>query len=100
MQQPTRVPFGVSVEMADTPTFKTPLEPQEQPIYDKLLAIRETLVVLKSDRSNYVKSQDVQDYYQRIIAQVEALNSVRTTKQTELNQGARFPISCAPSLPY
>ena len=63
-----------------------PLDPAEQPILDNILAIRDHLFVLKGDRSTYVKSGDVVNYYFRLIEQVEQLNKIRVNKRNEQNR--------------
>ena len=72
--------------MTDSPAYRLPLDPAEQPILDKLLNIRDHLSILKQDRSTYVKSQDVIKFYDQLIEQVEALNSIRKTKRDEQNR--------------
>ena len=64
-----------------------PLDPREQPILDKLLAISTNLELLQQDKSTYVKSQDVMDLYNQIIEQVVILNELRTNKRHEQNRG-------------
>lgn len=76
--------------MTESPAVRIPLDPKEQPILDKLLAIRTDLELLKQDRSTYVKSQDIIEKYDSVIVQVEALNQIRTSKRLEQNRGA-FP---------
>lgn len=73
--------------MTDSPAPRIPLDPKEQPILDKLLAVRTNLELLKQDRSTYVKSQDVISLYDQVIEQVEILNQIRTTKRLEQNRG-------------
>jgi hypothetical protein len=73
--------------MTDSPAPRIPLDPKEQPILDKLLAVRTKLELLKQDRSTYVKSQDVMDLYDQVIEQVEVLNELRTTNRLEQNRG-------------
>jgi hypothetical protein len=68
----------------DSPAVPVPLDPSEQPILDRLLHIRDTLVLLKQDKSSYIKSRDVIPLYEDVIVQVEALNNVRK------DQGRRF----------
>lgn len=75
--------------MTDSPAPRIPLDPKEQPILDKLLAVRTNLELLKQDRSTYVKSQDVISLYDQVIEQVEILNQIRTTKRLEQNRGRR-----------
>lgn len=73
--------------MADSPAVRAPLDPREQPILDNVLHIRDDLSLLKQDKSTYVKSQDVMELYERVIAQVEQLNRIRTHKRNEQNRG-------------
>ncbi|KAF2692201.1 hypothetical protein K458DRAFT_354510 [Lentithecium fluviatile CBS 122367] len=72
--------------MTDSPAVRIPLDPKEQPILDKLLAVRTNLELLKQDRSTYVKSQDVIELYDQVIEQVGELNHIRTTKRLEQNR--------------
>lgn len=74
----------------DSPAVRTPLDPKEQPILDRVLAIRDELSLLKQDRTTYVRSQDVMTLYQQVIEQVEQLNQIRTHKRTEQNRGIDF----------
>jgi hypothetical protein len=74
--------------MTDSPAVRIPLDPKEQPILDKLLAVRTNLELLKQDRSTYVKSQDIIELYDQVIEQVGALNQIRTTKRLEQNRGS------------
>ena len=75
--------------MTDSPAFKAPLDPAEQPILDKLLYTRDKLLLLKRDKTKYVKSQDVISHYDDVIKQVGALNDVRKHKREEQNRGMR-----------
>ncbi|KAF2272713.1 uncharacterized protein EI97DRAFT_405577 [Westerdykella ornata] len=70
----------------DSPAPRIPLDPKEQPILDKLLAVRGSLELLKQDRGNYVKSEDVIRCYDQVIEQVEILNNMRTEKRLEQNR--------------
>jgi len=63
--------------MADSPITHAPVTAQEKPILDKLLLIRDKLLLLKQDKSTYVKSQDVIPPYEEVIEQVHLLNDVR-----------------------
>ena len=72
--------------MTDSPAFRVPLDPAEQPILDKILNIRDHLSILKQDRSTYVKSSDVIKFYDQLIEQVEALNQIRVNKRGEQNR--------------
>lgn len=73
----------------DSPAVNLPLEPREQPILDQLLLIRDALLLLKQDKSTYIKSQDVLPYYDRVIEQVQQLNNIRSGRKEmkEHNRG-------------
>jgi len=73
--------------MTDSPYFRAPLDPKEQPILDRVLHIRDKLQILKQDRSTYIKSQDVIGLYNAVIEQVEVLNQIRQSKRDEQNRG-------------
>ena len=66
-------------KMADSPITHAPVGPQEKPILEKLLIVRDKLLLLKQDKSTYVKSQDVMPLYEEIIEQVHHLNDVRAS---------------------
>ncbi|KAK0256759.1 hypothetical protein LTS16_000277 [Friedmanniomyces endolithicus] len=72
--------------MTDSPAYRLPTDPKEQPILDRILTIRDHLSILKLDRSTYVKSQDVMTYYNQLIEEVEKLNVIRETKRDEQNR--------------
>ena len=55
--------------MADSPMLSAPLTAQERPILDKLLQVRDKLLLLKQDKSTYVKSADVLPLYEEVINQ-------------------------------
>jgi hypothetical protein len=61
----------------ESPAIPVPLDPLEQPILDRLLHIRDGLLLLKQDKSSYIKSSDVIPLYEDVIGQVEVLNNVR-----------------------
>ncbi|MCJ1321919.1 hypothetical protein MMC15_007264 [Xylographa vitiligo] len=63
--------------MSDSPAVNAPLDPQEKPILDSLLYIRDKLSLLKQDRSTYIKSIDVLSLYNETIKQVQLLNDLR-----------------------
>ncbi|KAK2797402.1 hypothetical protein FQN50_009203 [Emmonsiellopsis sp. PD_5] len=72
--------------MADSPAVSVPLDPREQPILDQLLVIRDALLLLKQDKSRYIKSHDVLHYHDQIVEQVQRLNSIRTDRKLEHNR--------------
>ncbi|KAJ5852019.1 uncharacterized protein N7529_011404 [Penicillium soppii] len=61
----------------ESPAIPGLLDPSEQPILEKLLRIRDALLLIKQDKSSYIKSRDVLPHYEEVIAEVEQLNSVR-----------------------
>ena len=73
--------------MTDSPRVSAPLAANEQPILLQLLQIRNRLELLKSDRSCYVKCNDVLNIYQELIDQVHVLNDIRVEKREEQNRG-------------
>jgi len=63
--------------MADSPMYSAPVPAAEKPILEKLVSLRDRLLLLKQDKSTYVKSQDVLPLYEQIIEQVQLLNDAR-----------------------
>ena len=76
--------------MTDSPAVRSPLDPKEQPILDRVLSIRDKLSILKEDKSTYIKSQDVLALYDEVINQVHLLNDIREQhgKTLEQNRGS------------
>jgi hypothetical protein len=72
--------------MADTTLTPSQLNPDEQQILDRLLATRADLILLKQDRTTYVKSCDVISLYNNVIEQVNLLNEIRRVHVKE-NKG-------------
>ena len=79
--------------MADSPVVCLPLDPREQPILDQLLAIRDSLLLLKQDKSTYIKSQDVLRFYQQVIEQLQLLNTIRAGRSLDENRGSTSRLS-------
>lgn len=75
--------------MADSPAIHTLIDPEEQPILESILRVRDKLQLLKEDKSTYVKSQDVLALYHQVIEQVNLLNVIREEhgKPLEQNRG-------------
>ncbi|KAL9596482.1 MAG: hypothetical protein Q9179_004598 [Wetmoreana sp. 5 TL-2023] len=72
--------------MTDSPAVQALLDPKEQPILDRVLAIRDKLSLLKQDKSTYIKSHDVLKHYDHLIEQVHLLNIVREEQDKSLEQ--------------
>lgn len=75
--------------MTDSPAVQAPLDPQEAPILDRVLFLRDKLSLLKQDKSTYIKSNDVLSLYNEVIEQVHQLNRIREKhgKPLEQNRG-------------
>jgi hypothetical protein len=75
--------------MTDSPRFQLPIDPEERPIEGQLQQIRTKLELLKQDKTNYVRSEDVINLYEEVIGQVHALNTIRQAKNKpdEQNRG-------------
>ncbi|KAF7128296.1 hypothetical protein CNMCM5793_002838 [Aspergillus hiratsukae] len=70
--------------MTDSPAVPVPFDPQEQPILERLLRTRDALLLLKQDKSSYIKSRDVLPLYEEVISEVEKLNAVRKEQDRRL----------------
>lgn len=65
----------------DSPAVSVPLDPREQPILEQLIVTRDALLLMKQDKTTYIKSQDVIPYYDTVIDQVQLLNDIRTEEK-------------------
>ena len=72
--------------MTDSPAYQIPLDPNEAPILDRVLALRDKLSLLKQDKTTYIKSHDVLTLYDEVIEQVHQLNVIRKEHQKPLEQ--------------
>lgn len=79
----------ISILIMDSPAIPVPLDPQEQPILERLLHIRDALLLLKQDKSSYIKSRDVLPYYEEVIAEVDKVNAARTDPDRRLVHNRR-----------
>ena len=79
--------------MGDSPVVSLPLDPREQPILDPLLSIRDALLLLKQDKSTYIKTQDVLHFYQQVIEQLQLLNIIREGRNLDESRGSTFRLS-------
>ncbi|CAI7652403.1 unnamed protein product [Penicillium bialowiezense] len=68
----------------ESPAIPVPLDPREQPILERLLRTRDALLLIKQDKSSYIKSRDVLPHYEEVIAEVEKLNSARKEEDRRL----------------
>lgn len=72
--------------MTDSPAFRNPIDPAEKPILERILDLRDSLSLLKQDKSTYVKSKDVLTLYNALINEVGKLNDIRQNKPEEQNR--------------
>ncbi|KAK1756836.1 hypothetical protein QBC47DRAFT_377776 [Echria macrotheca] len=61
----------------ETPAIPMPKDAREREILDTLTGIRDHLLLLKRDRTKYIRSQDVLLVYEQVIEQVKQLNEIR-----------------------
>lgn len=61
----------------DTPAVPAPQDAREQAILDRLTVVRDKLLLLKQDRTTYIRSQDVIPLYDETITQVKDLVTIR-----------------------
>lgn len=77
----------------DTPAIPGPRDVREQAILARLSIIRDQLLLLKQDRTTYIRSQDVIPLYDQTIEQVKELNHARA------ESGSHEENRCKPKLP-
>lgn len=71
----------------DTPAVPMPKDTREREILEKLTAIRDQLLLLKQDRTKYIRSQDVIVLYNQAVEQVRELNEIRKGHAQSENRG-------------
>ncbi|KAJ4396437.1 hypothetical protein N0V93_000656 [Gnomoniopsis smithogilvyi] len=62
----------------ETPQVPHPQDTREQEILERLTAIRDQLLLLKQDRTKYIRSKDVMALYDQTIEEVRKVTEVRT----------------------
>ncbi|KAF4994787.1 hypothetical protein FDECE_12992 [Fusarium decemcellulare] len=79
----------------DTPAIPLPRDPRERAILDKLTMVRDQLLLLKQDRTNYIRTQDVMPLFDQTMDQVKELTVVRAeTGDKEENRLDKVLESC------
>jgi hypothetical protein len=73
----------------DTPAIPMPKDAREKDILERIMAIRDQLLLLKMDRSKYIRSQDVMVLYEQIVEQVRLLNTIRKGENAGENRCTR-----------
>lgn len=70
----------------DTPAIPAPRDANEREILANLESIRDSLLLLKQDRTKYIRSQDVLQLYDQTVEQVRKLREVREGRQASENR--------------
>ncbi|KAH7325782.1 hypothetical protein B0I35DRAFT_421169 [Stachybotrys elegans] len=79
----------------DTPAVPAPRDAREQEILERLQLVRDQLLLLKRDRTTYIRSQDVLPLYGQTIEEVKRLNDIRAeTGNREENRVDKVLESC------
>ncbi|KAL2021799.1 hypothetical protein VTK56DRAFT_6573 [Thermocarpiscus australiensis] len=78
----------------ETPAVPMPKDERERRILDKLTAIRDKLLLLKMDRTNYIRSRDVMAMYDQLVQQVKELNEIRKGEHKGENRLDKVLESC------
>ncbi|KIL96611.1 hypothetical protein FAVG1_01355 [Fusarium avenaceum] len=79
----------------ETPAIPMPRDPRERAILDKLQLVRDRLLLLKQDRTNYIRTQDVMPLFDDTMDQVKELTVVRAeTGDKEENRLDKVLESC------
>jgi len=78
----------------ETPAWAPPKDERERRILKRLVEIRDSLLLLKSDRTTYIRSQDVIPLFHETIQQVKDLNEMRSEDETKREETQRmvFPV--------
>lgn len=76
----------------DTPALPPPQDAREQEILDKLTAIRDQLLLLKQDRTKYIRTQDVMLLYDQTLTQVRLLKESQRGHDHVETRGKPLPV--------
>lgn len=83
-----------------------PKDERERQILDNLTVIQDSLLLLKRDRTKYIRTQDVMVLHDQLIEQIRQVNEIRTGQHTEENRcrstgdATERPPSCLNVLTY
>ncbi|KXX81933.1 hypothetical protein MMYC01_201112 [Madurella mycetomatis] len=78
----------------ETPAMPMPKDVRERQILDKLIFIRDELLLLKRDRTKYIRTQDVMVHYDQLLDQVRQLNEIRKGEHKGENRLDKVLESC------
>ncbi|KAH6627163.1 hypothetical protein B0J18DRAFT_409370 [Chaetomium sp. MPI-SDFR-AT-0129] len=78
----------------ETPAVPMPKDERERQILNNLTAIQDSLLLLKRDRTKYIRTQDVVVLHDQLIEQIRQVNEIRKGQQTEENRLDKVLESC------
>ncbi|KAL2278952.1 hypothetical protein FJTKL_14101 [Diaporthe vaccinii] len=70
----------------DTPVVPPPQDAREQEVMERLAAIRDQLLLLKQDRTKYIRSQDVIGLYEQTIEEIRKVNEIRGDAKDQVGE--------------
>lgn len=80
-------PETIHLVAMETPMVPMPKDSEEREILERLTIIRDKLLLLKQDRTKYIRSQDIVVLYDETVDQVRRLNEARKGKDKSENKG-------------
>lgn len=79
----------------ETPSVPPPRDSREQEVMERLVAIRDQLLLLKQDRTKYIRSQDVMGLFEQAVEEVRKVNEIRANSSEHVeNRLDRVMESC------
>ncbi|KAK4188039.1 hypothetical protein QBC35DRAFT_367520, partial [Podospora australis] len=78
----------------ETPAIPMPKDAREKAILEKLTVVRDRLLLMKMDRTNYIRSRDVMLQYDQLVELVKDLNLVRKGESPGENRLDKVLESC------
>ncbi|KAJ4302402.1 hypothetical protein N0V88_002546 [Collariella sp. IMI 366227] len=78
----------------ETPAVPMPKDARERQILDKLTVVRDQLLLLKRDRTKYIRTEDVMTLYEQVVEQVRQLNEIRQGEHKGENRLDKVLESC------
>jgi hypothetical protein len=70
----------------ETPAVPMPKDERERQVLDRLTVIRDSLLLLKRDRTKYIRTQDVMVLHDQLVEQVRQVNEIRTGEHKAENR--------------
>ncbi|KAF3760645.1 hypothetical protein M406DRAFT_296025 [Cryphonectria parasitica EP155] len=70
----------------ETPVVPPPQDARETEIMERLVAVRDQLLLLKQDRTKYIRSQDVMGLYDQTIEEVRKVTEIRAVSNGDAGE--------------